>query len=89
MSTTECKWLNKYAKIGRTYNPEFARFNKTKKIEEKTLLVKCKDCSWLPDTNSALEPDVHSYLTGHTIQIIRINEFKRHSLTNDEPDPHF
>lgn len=78
MSTIEGKWLNKYAKIGHTNNPEFARFNKSEKVEENTLLVKCKDCSWTPDTENALEPDVHSFLTGHTIQVIRIKEYKRY-----------
>lgn len=86
MSTTEGKWLNKYAKIGCAYNPEFARFNKSKKIEENIFLVKCKECSWMPDTDSAIEPDVHSFLTGHTIQMIRIKEFKRQILTVNEPD---
>jgi len=77
MSTVEGKWLNKYAKTGRTNNPEFARFNQSKKSEEKILMIKCKECSWCPDTENALEADVHSFLTGHIIQIIRIKEYKR------------
>ena len=83
MSTIEQKWINKYAKIGQTNNDEFQKFQKTARVPVTKRLAQCLDCDWVQNGNSALEPDVHSYLTGHTIIITTVTTFKRQQPQSD------
>lgn len=79
--TDEEKWMNRNCKVGKPKEKELnamlARLSKSKKY-----IVVCVDCSWTPETESALEADVHTYLTGHTTQKILIRECKKSEHSN-------
>ena len=74
--TDEEKWMNRNCQIGKPREKELKEML-SKLSYSKHYLVICAECSWTPETESALESDIHTYLTGHTTKKILVKDCKK------------
>lgn len=74
--TDEERWMNRNCQIGKPREKELNEML-SRLSRSQHYLVICAECSWMPETESALEADIHTYLTGHTTKKINIKECRK------------